>query len=159
MRRNLLWLLSVLVCGTLLLSCNAKPKNSTFHTGEWVQAGDYDVFVHNVVQDPQGTGGKRLVFIEVEYANHRSTEALSCRRNQWYLYDNQGYSYEAESNNSLYESKNLQYLGGDHSLNRDMQLRGWLAFSVPQTATITRIQFMTAFLDTQTADILLEGTE
>jgi hypothetical protein len=81
---------------------------------------------------------------------------LSCRSNQWYLYDDQGYSYEAESSGALYEDKDLQYLGGERFLNRNMKLRGWLAFRVPETATIARLQFMTGFLGTETAEIMID---
>lgn len=160
MRKSLLFVLSVLLCGMALTSCNAKSnqssQNSTYNIQEWIQVGDYDIFVHKIVEEQDVIDGKRLVYIEVEYANNRSAEELSCRRNQWYLYDDQGYSYEAESSDDLYENKDLQYLGGDRFLNQNMQLRGWLVFKVTENATIKRIQFVTAFINTETADIIID---
>jgi len=120
---------------------------------------EYDIFVHTLIEEQDVIDNKRLVFIEVAYANNRSAEALSCRRNQWYLYDDQGYSYEAESSPDLYENKDVQYLGGERLLSQNMELRGWLAFKVPANTVITRIQFMPDFLTTKTADIIIDGLE
>jgi hypothetical protein len=112
--------------------------------------------VHEIIEDQDVIDGKQLVYIEVEYANSRSAEELSCRRNQWYLYDDQGYSYEAESSRDIYEEKDLQYLGGERFLNQNMKLRGWLVFKVPENAVIKNIQFITAFIGTETAVIMLD---
>jgi hypothetical protein len=106
--------------------------------------------------EPELVDGKRLVFIEVEYTNQRSAEALSCRRNQWVLYDAQGYSYEAEYGDEVYEIKKVQYLGSERFLNQNLKLRGWLAFKIPETASVQRIQFFTSFLGTEAVDILVE---
>jgi hypothetical protein len=160
MKRNLFFSLLVLLCGAVLISCSSKEKqpsqSSTHSPQEWVQVGDYDIFVHEIIEEQDVVDGKQLVYIEVEYANNRSAEELSCRRNQWYLYDDQGYSYEAESSGDIYEEKDLQYLGGDRFLNQNMKLRGWLVFKVPENAAIKNIQFVTAFIGTETADIMLD---
>jgi len=160
MKKILPFVLLAFLHGIALASCNAKPnqpsQNSSHNIQEWIQAGDYDVFVHEIIIEQDVIDEKRLVYLEVEYANNRSAEELSCRRNQWYLYDNQGYSYEAESSGALYENKDLQYVGGERFLNRNMQLRGWLAFKVPENATITRAQFMTGFVGTETAEIMID---
>jgi hypothetical protein len=170
MKKSLFFSLAVLLCTLLLASCAAKPdtpnQRSTHTLQEWIQVGDYDIFVHQYTQQQNIVDGKRLVSIEVEYANNRSLEELSCRRNQWYLYDTQGHSYEAESDwfneeykGDLYEMTNLSYLGGDHVLSQNGHLRGWLIFVVPEETSIEKIQFMTEFLDTKTADILVRGTK
>lgn len=163
MRKKLLVLLLVLLSGMVLISCSAganqssQPStNSTHSIQEWIQVGDYDIFVHEIIEEKDVIEGKRLIYIEVEYANNRSAEELSCRRNQWYLYDDQGYSYEAESSRELYEKKDVQYLGGDRFLNQGMKLRGWLVFKVPENAAIKSLQFITAFIGTETADIIID---
>jgi hypothetical protein len=160
MKRNLFFLLLVLLCGVVLISCSSKEKQPSQHSTkslqEWIQVGDYDIFVHEITEEQDVVDGKRLVYIEVEYANNRSVEEISCRRNQWYLYDDQGYSYEAESSRDLYEKKDLQYLGGDRFLNQGMKLRGWLVFKVPENATIKSFQFVTSFVGTETADIIID---
>ncbi len=163
MRKNLYL---VFLCAIVLTACGTKenstsqnsqaPQSSTYALQEWIQVGDYDVFVHEIVEEQEIIDGKRLVYIEVEYANNRSVEELSCRRNQWYLYDEMGYSYEAESSRDLYENKDLQYLGGDRFLNQGMKLRGWLVFKVLENAAIKSVQFITGFLGTETADIILD---
>jgi len=169
LRKSLLFLLPVLLFGMVLVSCNAKSnqtsqsiqstQNSIAHIKEWVQVGDYGIFVHQIIQEPDIVDGKHFVNIEVEYANNRSVKQLSCRSNQWNLYDSQGYSYEAESSSNLYENKGLQYLGDDRFVNQNMQLRGWLVFKVPESATIKRIQFITAFIGTKTVDIIIDGSK
>ena len=163
MKRNMLFLFSVLLFGVVLISCSTKEdkpsqssQNSSHSIQEWIQVGDYDVFVHEIVEEQEVVDGKRLAYIEVEYANNRSEEELSCRRNQWYLYDEQGYSYEAETSRDIYDKKDLQYLGGDRFVNPNMKLRGWLLFQVPEDATIKNIQFITGFIGTETADIIFD---
>lgn len=161
MRKKLLVIASVHLFGIVLAACNTKPntasQNSTHNIQEWIQVGDYDIFVHNVNQEQEVIDGKRLIYIEVEYANNRSSEELSCRRNQWYLYDSEGYSYEAESGGDVYINNDLQYLGGDRFVNQGMKLRGWLVFRVPENTSVKRIQFITGFIGTETADIIIDN--
>ncbi len=163
MNKSLRFLFLALLCGMVLISCNTNStqssQNTTYGIQEWIQVGDYDIFLHKIVEEKSSNSDKRLVYIEVEYANNRSEEELGCRENQWYLYDEQGYSYEAESSRDLYENMDVQYLGGDRFLSQNMKLRGWLAFEVPNTAIITRVQFITAFLGTETADIIIDESK
>jgi hypothetical protein len=160
MRKTFFFLLPIILIGMILTACGTRStqasKNSTHSIKEWIQVGDYDIFVHQIIVEKEVVDNKRLVYIEVEYANQRSAEELSCRVNQWVLYDSQGYSYEAKSSRNLYENKNVQYLGSDRFLSQNMQLRGWLAFEIPENAILKRIQFITAFLGTKTADILVD---
>lgn len=122
---------------------------------EWVTVGDYDVFVHRLTGQGSVTGAEteRILYVEVEYRNQSGQESLSCRRNQWHLFAEDGYSYEALSEvgaSHLYEEK--KYFGGDRFINPSMHVRGWLAFRVPVDAKIELLQFMTAFLGTKTAE-------
>jgi hypothetical protein len=86
---------------------------------------------------------------------------MSCRRNQWHLFDRNGYSYEAKSEiaaSHLYQEK--RYFGGDRFIDPGMNVRGWFAFTVPLDAQITVLQFMTQFVSTKTASIFVgEGVE
>lgn len=150
---------------------------------QWVRVGDYEIFVHDVVEEhiapklkwdqyespemvlPDGTylttlpdaEDGRVMYVNVEYRNSTRDNTLSCRRNQWYLFDAEGYNYEAESTYSrdfvhLYENQNKRYLGGERLLNPQTRLRGWLAFKIPKEAVIERIQFITGFLGGKAAD-------
>ena len=160
MKKLITLLFPILFLVMVSLACQTgsapTPQSFLHKLQEWIEVGDYDVFVHQIIIETEVVEGKRLVLIEVEYANQRSAEALSCRRNQWVLYDAQGYSYEAEYNDSLYADKNLQYLGGDRFLNQGLRLRGWLAFKIPENASVQRLQFFTSFLGTEAVDILVE---
>lgn len=135
-----------------------KISNGKFaarNTREWITVGEYDICVHQVVEQIDGL--QRIIYAEVEYRNQSGQENLSCRRNQWHLYARDGYSYEAESPAGaryLYAEK--PYFGGDRFLNPGMNVRGWLAFKLPQEAQAVVLQFMTAFIGTKTADIHIE---
>lgn len=127
---------------------------------EWIQVGDYNIFVHKVTEQWHTNGHKkeRVIHAEVEYRNQTQEENMSCRRNQWHLYSKHGYSYEAKSEleaSYLYEEK--KYFGGERYINPEMNARGWFAFPVPEDAEITVLQFMTAFIGTKTADIRVES--
>ena len=160
----LLILYGVFITGCVAMSQKQSPEDFPGSINEWIQVGDYDIYVHEIGIEEEAVKGKKLAYIEVEYANNRSTEELSCRRNQWYLYDTQSYSYEAESdsfnddfNGDLYEITNLHYLGGERYLSPNMHVRGWLIFVVPEEATLDRIQFITGFLGTKSVDIPVAG--
>ncbi len=142
-----------------------------FKMREWVQTGNYTICVHEAIdrripkggrssaahptmQLPDGTlvhvsediETERVIYINVEYRNNSDESSLSCRRNQWYLYDAEGYSYEATSGRDyLYDQQGMRYLGGERFIN----------FQVPDEAQIERVQFITAFLGTKSADVKL----
>ena len=133
----------------------AEGKFTARNIKEWITVGQYDIYIHQVVEQLDGT--ERIVCAEVEYRNQSGQQNLSCRRNQWHLYGKDGYSYEAESvagARHLYSDKH--YFGSDRFINAGMHVRGWLAFKVPQEAQIIILQFMTAYVGTKTADIHIE---
>lgn len=123
-------------------------------TKEWITVGEYDIFVHRVVE--QMRGQQRIIFAEVEYKNLAGTESLNCRRNQWYLYARDGYSYEAESQSADYQYAEKKYFGSERFINPGMNARGWFAFKVANDSEISHLQFMTAFIGTKTVDIGIE---
>jgi hypothetical protein len=97
---------------------------------------------------------QRLFFADVAYRNP-SAETLSCRRSQWVLYDKEGYSYDAEGNNNLFTPKERAPLGGERFITPGTRVRGWVAFIIPKSAQIERLQFLTGHLSTKIAEFLL----
>jgi hypothetical protein len=103
-----------------------------------------------------GQREERVVYAEVDYRNETDVESMSCRVNQWHLFDQNGYSYEAQSdlgNTYLYREK--RYFGSDRFIDPGMNARGWFAFTVPQDAKITVLQFLTKYVGTKTANIVV----
>jgi DNA-directed RNA polymerase subunit RPC12/RpoP len=146
-------------CGNshlLEASSPALPGSFKLPKRDWLRVGDYQIFLHEVVEDQ--TDDQRVIYINIEYANPRSKSPLSCRRNQWLLFDQENYSYEpVGSSKPLYEDQHRPYFGGERLLNLNMHARGWLAFIVPPTAQLKRLQFFTGYLSTRSVDILLDG--
>lgn len=146
-------------CGNVhLLEASGQPLPTSYALPkrDWIRVGDYEIFLHEVLDDQ--VNDQRVVYINIEYTTQRTNQTLSCRRNQWLLFDQEYYSYEAEgSNKALYEDKQRPFFGGERFLNRGMRARGWLAFKVPPAAQLKRLQFFTSFLSARTVDILLDG--
>ena len=127
---------------------------------EWIQIKEYEIYIHRVFDQEYifNTETKRMIYIEVEYRNQTQIENMSCRRNQWHIFSQDGYSFEPISligNAIYYEDK--PYFGGDRIINPGRNVRGWFAFEIPQEKKPQYIQFMNAFLGTKTADIELEN--
>lgn len=100
----------------------------------------------------------RIVFVDVIYRNSQPDRQLTGRRNQWWLYDADGYSYEALSANRwLYENNNKQFLGGSRHLTPGTKVRGWVGFELPREAVPERLQFVDGFLSGNTADFWIFG--
>lgn len=145
-------------CGnTHLLEANGDklPASPKLSGRDWLRVGDYEIFLHELSAEQDGD--QQVIYINIEYANSRSKSPLSCRRNQWLLFDQENYSYEAEgTSKTLYEDKQRPYFGGERFLNLKMHARGWLAFKLPITARLKRLQFFTGFLSTRSIDIPLD---
>ncbi len=124
---------------------------------EWVQVHEYNIYIHKVTERLYTRNQKteRIISIEVEYKNQNAQGILNCRRNQWHLLSQDGYSYEAES--SMVFNRNRTYFGSERFVSPGRNARGWFAFIVPGDAKITTLQFMTAFLKTGIADIDIEN--
>ena len=150
----ILLLLAILIVSCSALEDDATTSNKTYNMGDWMEVGDYDVMVHDMVTEDV-VDGKYYVMLDVEYANNRSDEELSCRENQWILFDTDNYTYEVKTARYIYEDYGLTYMGSERFLTKGSHLRGWLAFELPQTAKINRIQFFNAFLGTKTGEILI----
>jgi hypothetical protein len=84
---------------------------------------------------------------------------MSCRRNQWHLFSEDGYSFEpvSELESAIYYA-DKPYFGGERMINPGRNVRGWFAFEVPHEKKLQYLQFMTAFLGTKTADIELDNS-
>ena len=148
-------LITVLIASCSSLDDSSASSNKTYNMGDWMEVGDYDVMVHDMLTK-KVADGKYFVFLDVEYANNRSDEELSCRENQWILFDTNNYTYEVETVRYIYEDYGLTYMGSERFLNKGSHLRGWLAFELPQNAKVRRIQFFNAFLGTKTGEIPIE---
>jgi hypothetical protein len=96
---------------------------------------------------------KRVIYLNVEYRNNGS-ETLSCRRSQWILFDAEGYTYDSATATVYYEGHSRPALGGERFISPGMKVRGWVAFEIPPTAIIERVQFLTGHLTTKTAEFL-----
>jgi hypothetical protein len=129
-------------------------------TREWIQVKDYEICVHRVTDQEYifNAGSKRMIYIEVEYRNQTQIENMSCRRNQWHLFSEDGYSFEpiSEIGGAIYY-QDKPYFGGDRIINPGRNVRGWFAFEVPREKRLQYLQFMNAFIGTKTADIELEN--
>ena len=138
----------------------SQGQSAVRNVREWISVEDYHIFVNRITEQTIIANDKkqRIFHAEVEYSNRSGKENLSCRRNQWLLYDQNGYTYQAQSEAvapQLYQAK--AYFGGDRFLNPGMNARGWFAFQVPGDAKLIVLQFLTAFIGTKTADIRVEN--
>jgi hypothetical protein len=118
-----------------------------------MRAGLYELCVQAILDEP----GKadRIWSIDVEYRN-AGADTLSCRRNQWILFDDAGYSYDPLGDTSLLARHGRPALTGERFLTPGMRLRGWLAFKLPPDLRVQRLQFLTGFLNTHTVEFLFE---
>jgi hypothetical protein len=130
------------------------PKKHTVR--EWIQAKEYTVFVHKVVDQEYifDVDSKRIVYIDVEYRNDTPVDNMSCRSNQWHIFSEDGYCFDTVSSlfgNIYYQDK--PYLGGDRIINSGRHVRGWLAFEIPHEKKVHYLQFMNSILGTKAVDI------
>lgn len=121
---------------------------------QWLKAGQYEIFVDALSEE--AVQAQRLIFVNVAYRNNGS-ETLSCRRNQWVLYDADGYTYDALGEPRLFEAQERVALNGERFISPGMHLRGWIAFKIPSAAALERLQFLTGFLGTKTIEFMLKG--
>ena len=125
---------------------------STHQLKQWLKVGAYEIFLHEI----QELRDKSHFFCaNVEYRNSGS-EPLNCRRNQWILYDTDGYSYEGDPFAKLPDSLNGQLLGGDRTLTPGSHLRGWVVFELSKSVTVGRLKFITSILSTKTAEFMFK---
>jgi len=111
----------------------------TKQTRQWIRVASYDVFLHAILEET--IKKERVLYIDVEYRN-QSSEPLTCRHDQWVVFDSNGYTYEPVKDFSmpeLYTEK--RYLGMSRIITPGMKLRGWLAFVLPGPAAIEYVQF------------------
>ena len=119
--------------------------------------GDGAVLEPNPADDPDNP---RLFYINVIYRNPHANESLNCRRNQWWLYDADGYSYEALADNDrVYKKAGKPFLGGSRQLNPGLKLRGWVAFELPRATVPDRLQFIDGFLSSNSVDFSLTSMQ
>lgn len=120
---------------------NIQPLNTSTHQlRQWLKVAGYEVFVHTITT--QSLKAEHVFYVDVEYRNNTSAP-LHCRHDQWIVFDKDGYTYEAAkdfSRPTLYED-GKRYLGMSRTITQGMKLRGWLAFVLPETASVAYLQF------------------
>jgi hypothetical protein len=146
-------------CGTGLSGMTGQYMAAPLAPGTWVAVGDFRVCVHELddrfvakpaiprplrhiapEQLPPALR-ERAVCLNVEYANE-SHHLLNYRPSQWHLYDYEGYRYQCVYNIYLYGDNAQRRLEGG-SLGPRRRVRGWIAFSMADHATLDYVQFVT----------------
>lgn len=113
----------------------------TQHIQQWLRVGEYEVFLHSIAEET--VQKQRVLYIEVAYRNP-SGHDLTCRHDQWVVFDRDGYTYEPTKDydfRALYESNARRYVGLSRVITPGMKLRGWLGFVLPGTAKVAYLQF------------------
>jgi DNA-directed RNA polymerase subunit RPC12/RpoP len=113
----------------------------TQHIQQWLRVGEYEVFLHSIGEET--VQKKRVLYIEVAYRNVSGRD-LTCRHDQWVVFDQDGYTYEPVKDydfRALYESDARRYVGLSRVITPGMRLRGWLGFVLPDTALVAYLQF------------------
>ena len=133
---------------------NISPLTTYTHqTKQWLKVGEYEIYLHEIVQ--KQVDGQQLFAVNVEYRNN-GAETLSCRRSQWILFDTDGYTYDNDAWGKLPEELTGQPLGGDRMVTPGSRVRGWVSFKLPQNTMVEKLQFLTGYLNTRTAEYLLK---
>lgn len=145
------------LCGVLVSSAGRATRRLGGQPGPWLRLGEYTVCVHDLIDghvlDPayRDTPVERTICVEVAYRN--DTDApLSYRLGQWMLYDTAGYAYEFEIRRYLYQGRDARKLQ-EGVLAPGRQARGWVAFIVPEDASVDYIQFRPGHLSDTTLEI------
>ena len=133
---------------------NISPITTYTHqTKQWLKVGEYEIYLHEIMQ--KQVDSQQIFAVNVEYRNN-GNETLSCRRSQWILFDVDGYTYDNDAWGKLPEELSGQLLGGDRMLTPGARLRGWVIFKLPEATEVDRLQFLTGYLATKTAEFLLK---
>jgi hypothetical protein len=120
---------------------------------QWLKVGNYEIYLHSITDEK--VGQDRIIYANVEYRNNIN-ETLSCRPSQWVLFDTDGYTYDTLGMTALFEDRGRAPLRGERFINPGMRVRGWLAFKVPASSVLERLQFLTGHLTTRTVEFILK---
>lgn len=143
------------ICVTAIEMIQVRPYRISFDSPAY-EAPDLLLDNGTVIVSAPRDDWPHILFVNVAYRNPTANKTIEARRNQWFLYDEEGYSYEAEGDNRfLYENNGKPFLGGTRYINPGLKARGWLAFAATPTLVPERIQFVDGFLRGNTADFLL----
>jgi hypothetical protein len=108
---------------------------------QWLRVGEYELCLHTISLET--VKQERVLYIDVAYRNS-SAAALTCRHDQWLVFDREGYTYEPAKDydfRELYDGNGKRYLGLTRIITPGMRLRGWLGFLIPASTTIEYLQF------------------
>lgn len=119
-----------------------RPNVTYTHKSEqWLHVGEYEVRLHRIVEEK--VDERRVLYVDVAYRNN-STDSLTCRHDQWVLFDREGYTYDPIrdfDDPQLYGAFDRRYHGLSRIITPGMKLRGWLAYVIPASAFIDYLQF------------------
>jgi len=132
---------------------------TTYNLNQWIQIDNYLVRIEEMKEELIRTGRRaeatRTVRLLVAYKN-QTEGTLKHTGLQWLLYDVAGYNYDNEIV--------LAYFGDDAGrklqegrTNPGRQVKGWVAFKLPQDAVLDYAQFRADFMTPNTADISLSA--
>jgi hypothetical protein len=113
----------------------------TQQVGQWLRVAEYEVCLHSISEET--VNKERVLYIDVAYRNPSAT-AITCRHDQWVVFDSEGYTYEPVKDfnfRELYEGNGKRYMGMSRILTPGMRLRGWLGFLIPPETGIEYLQF------------------
>lgn len=133
---------TIFLSGFLLMSLGG------WASSDWKKSDNYSIKVHSAFEETvQNLQGKmeRIFYLDVECQNN-SKKTASCHGGQWQVFDENGFVYEREYLPS--------YLYGDRGKNPlletvlvpGMNVRGWLAFKIPEGKKIKKFQFFSGYL-------------
>lgn len=108
---------------------------------QWLHVADYEVVLHSLIEEQ--VDERRVLFVDVAYRN-TAQGPLTCRHDQWVLFDREGYTYDPVrdfDDPKLYGAFDRRYHGLSRIITPGMHLRGWLAYVVPAGATLDYLQF------------------
>lgn len=127
---------------------------------EWASTEDYLVRVEEVKEEMVLDGGLkrktevRSVRILVAYQNKKNL-LLKHVTLQWLLYDTDGYNYGSQLTRYFYGDDAPRKLQEGY-IGLGKQVRGWVAFKVPQDAVLDYVQFRSNYMSDKAVTISLE---
>lgn len=113
----------------------------TQHIQQWLRVAEYEVFLHSVSMET--VTNSRVLYIDIACRNPSATP-LTCRHDQWIVFDKDGYTYEPVrdfDSPEVYAGNAKRYLGLSRIITAGMHLRGWLGFRLPASTVVEYLQF------------------
>jgi hypothetical protein len=134
---------------------------TTYNLNQWIDIDNYLVRVEEMKEEIIRIGRHaeqtRTVRFLVAYKN-QTQGTLKHTGLQWLVYDTAGFNYDNEIVNAYFGDdvgRKLQ----EGRMNPGRQVKGWVAFDLPQDAALDYVQFRADFMTPNTADIALDSAK